>query len=130
MKTTKHNANNNIISNLQPNNKLNKKKTIAELIENLKREHAFWSYKPSDYSTISDDFIIEKVLIHLDIDDIIKLNKIFSQRKIIKVWKEKLIPQQFTYKNLNRFYAFWLFEIKNPDTYIDNYLNKYLKKTS
>ena len=103
---------------------VSKNKIFLELLESLKKENAFWSYNLKNLETISDDVLIEKVLIHLDIDDIIKLYNLYPKNKILKIWKEKLLPQKYKYHNLNRFYAFWLFEIKNPDKYINDYLKK------
>ena len=93
-----------------------------ELLESLKEEHAFWSYNFKNQEEINNDILIEKVLLHLDIEDIIKLYNMFSIQKILKIWKEKLLVQNFKYRNLNRFYAFWLFEINEPEKYINNYL--------
>ena len=101
---------------------LHKKEGVSELIERLKQEHAFWSYNIKNTDEISEDLIIEKVLIHLDIEDVIKLYHLFPKRKIINVWKNKLLPQESIYNSLNRFYAFWLFDIKNPDKYIKAHL--------
>ena len=103
---------------------MSKTKHKRELFEKLKQEHAFWSYNTKTTKEINDDFLIEKVLIHLDIDDIIKLYNMYPKQKIINIWEKKLLPQEFMYYNLNRFYAFWLFEIENPDKYIRNYLRR------
>jgi hypothetical protein len=43
------------------------------ILNSLKKLNAFWSYNNSDISekTISDEMLIEKSLIHLDIDDML-----------------------------------------------------------
>lgn len=102
--------------------KSNKKETVAELFEKLKQVHAFWSFNDRDVDEIEDDFLIEKVLVHLDIDDIIKLYHLFPEKDIMQVWKRKLLPNNEIYSSLNRFYAFWLFGIKDPDNYIKKFL--------
>jgi len=93
------------------------KKAVSELLGKLRQEHAFWSYNIKNLNKISDDLIIEKVLVHLDIEDIIKLYHLFPKKHIMQVWKEKLLSNNETYYSLNRFYAFWLFDIKNSDRY-------------
>ncbi len=99
----------------------NKQKDKSELLEHLKKLHAFWSYQ-QETDQISDDLLIEKVLIHLDIDDIVKLNHLYPKEKIFKIWEDKLLTQNSIYYSLNRFYAFWLFGIKKPDKFINDYL--------
>jgi len=44
------------------------------LFRHLKKEHAFWSYDPAlvTLARMGDDFLIEKVLYHLDWDDIMR----------------------------------------------------------
>lgn len=94
------------------------------LTENLKREIVFWSYDQPSLSEISDDILIEKVLLHLDIDDIKLLFLLFPGKKIQSVWKESMLSQEPMYHQLNRLYAFLFFGIKNPDRYIRNFKNK------
>ena len=55
---------------------------------------AFWSYDPKSVSLarMGDNFLIEKVLYHLDWDDILKLFEIYPKKQIKNVWKEKLCP--------------------------------------
>jgi len=36
-----------------------------ELINRLKKEHAFWSVDPSSLAVIPDEVLIEKILLHL-----------------------------------------------------------------
>lgn len=109
---------------------LNKNKTADELVEKLKQKHVFWSYKFNDDNEkrIADDVLIENVLLHLDIEDIIKLYHLFPKKNIMQVWKKKLLPNNEIYASLNRFYAFWLFDIKDPDGYINKAL-KALQQT-
>ena len=42
----------------------------AELFRKLKEKNCFWSYDLSKMDDISDEALIEYVLLHLDIDDI------------------------------------------------------------
>lgn len=106
------------MDNIQLRNILEKK-----LIE----ENAFWSYDKSSIVIIPDDVFIENVLLHLDIEDVQALFSIFPKKKIQKVWQEVVLSREPLYHNLNRLYAFLLFDIKDPDRYIRFYKNKHIK---
>lgn len=101
-----------------------------EFVEKLKKENAFWSYENHKLIEISDEALIVNVLLHLDIEDIHALFKLYSKAAIQKVWKEQMLSQEPMYHGLNRFYAFHLFNIKNPDRYIREFKNKRLKSLS
>jgi len=90
-------------------------------------ENAFWSYDKSSIVMIPDDVLIEKVLLHLDIEDVQDLFSLFPKKKIQKVWQEVILSREPLYHNLNRLYAFLLFDIKHPDRYIRYYKNKHIK---
>jgi hypothetical protein len=104
-----------------------KEEIYMDLISKLHQEKAFWSYDTSKIENISDDALIAGVLLHLDIDDIFILFKLFPKRKIQKVWKDKMLAQEPMYHGLNRLYSFLLFDIKHPDKYIREYKNKRYK---
>ena len=97
------------------------------LEQKLIEENAFWSYDKSSIVIIPDDVLIEKVLLHLDIEDVQSLFSLFPKKKIQKVWQEVVLSRDPLYHNLNRLYAFLLFDIKHPDRYIRIYKNKYIK---
>ena len=99
------------------------------LFRHLKKEHAFWSYDPASVtlSRMEDDFLIEKVLYHLDWDDIMKLFEIYPKTHIKEVWKNKLCPLGNYFDKMNILYAAVLFDIKNPKRYIKIQGNRYLK---
>lgn len=97
------------------------------LVQKLKKENAFWSYDNAAIDLISDDELIEKVLIHLDIEEIFALFRMFPKRKIQKVWQERMLSQEPMFHGLNRLYAFLLFDIKNPDRYIRDFKNRRYK---
>ena len=103
---------------------------IFRLVEHLKEEHAFWSYREVESTKIDEDLLIEKVLLHLDIEDVVEMLKILPFEKISRVWHKSLLPLTPGYYSLNRFYAFWLFGIKDPNKYIENYLTSYKKQQS
>lgn len=106
---------------------MNKEQLHKELVKKLLRENAFWSYDKSGIMNISDDVLIEKVLVHLDIDDIKKLFKLYPKTKIQRVWKATMLSQEPLFHGLNRLYSFLLFGIKHPDRYIREYINKRYK---
>jgi hypothetical protein len=108
--------------------KMSNEEIHEDLISKLEEEHVFWSYDKSKTGNISDEVLIENVLLHLDIDDILLLFKLFPGRKIQKVWKDKMLTQEPLYHGLNRLYSFLLFNIKNPDRYIRDFKNKHYKK--
>lgn len=97
------------------------------LITKLHEEHTFWSYDNPSRDQIPDDILISNVLLHLDIDDITSLFKLFPKRMIKKVWKEKMLAQEPMYHGLNRLYAGLFFGIKNPDRYIRDFKNNRYK---
>ena len=111
-----------------PNDK--KYNTKRLLFRHLKKEHAFWSYalKSVSLAQMEDDFIIEKVLYHLDWDDILKLFEIYPKKQIKKVWKEKLCPLGQYFGRMNILYASALFDVKNSERYIRIQRNKHIKK--
>ena len=102
----------------------------SDLISWLKQENCFWSYNESDIQSISDDILIEKTLIHLDIKEIDLLFKLYPFNKIKKVWKERLIPQEEYLYTLNRFLAWFYFNIKEPDRYLKSMSTRYYNRLS
>ena len=56
-----------------------------ELLAKLKQEHCFWSYNEDSIKDIPDDMLIEKTLLHLDLDDINRLFLIYPFKKIKRV---------------------------------------------
>jgi len=104
-------------------NKLLRKRLEKKLID----ENAFWSYDKSSIDIIPDDVLIEKVLLHLDIEDVQSLFLIFPKKEIKKVWQEIVLPREPLYHNINRLYAFLFFNIEHPDRYIRYYKNKHIK---
>lgn len=93
------------------------------LIRKLQREHVFWSYeKPR---RIRDDILIEKTLVHLDIEDINQLFLLFPKEKIRTVWEEKVLPIGGSYRSVNLLFAYLYFDIKDPEAYLEEQLHKH-----
>ena len=99
------------------------------LFRRLKKANVFWSYDPKSvtFARMDDDFLIEKVLYHLDWEDILRLFEIYPQKQIKEVWKNKLCPLGDYFGRMNVLYASVLFDIKNPERYIKVQRKKFIK---
>jgi len=95
----------------------NPERIKRDLIRKLRREKAFWYGNPSN-NQISDEELMEKVLLYLDIGDIDTLFTVFSRKKIRSVWKESIIHQGPAFYKLNVLYGFLYFDIEDPERYI------------
>lgn len=100
------------------------------LIQKLKAENCFWSYAGGSIDNISDDMLIEKTLVYLDLSDINMLFKLFPYSKIKRVWLDELVPQGEYLYTLNRFLAWYYFDIKHPDQYLKSMMTRHLNKLS
>ena len=83
-----------------------------ELLAKLKQEHCFWSYNENLIKDIPDDMLIEKTLLHLDLEEINQLFLIYPFKKIKQVWLDYLVPQAEYLYTLNRFFAWYYFKAK------------------
>lgn len=101
-----------------------------ELLAKLKQEHCFWSYNEDSIKDIPDDMLIEKTLLHLDLDDINRLFLIYPFKKIKQVWLDYFIPQEEYLYTLNRFFAWYYFKAKKPDAYIKSMATRHFNKLS
>ena len=84
------------------------------LFRKLKKETCFWSYDVS----ISDEALIEHVMLYLDIDDIDKLFPLFGYKKVKRVWLDCVAPQGEMYRPFNILYAWYYFGAKRPEAYV------------
>lgn len=105
-----------------------KSKIRHEILRQLIDENRFWSYDVSNESLISDEEIIEKTLVYLDLEQIKQIFKIFSFNKIKRVWIDRLVPQDDYYHTLNRFFAWYYFKSKSPDKYLKSLKTRHLNK--
>lgn len=108
-----------------------KAKMIKEqLIFELQKEKAFWSYLPISISpsTINDELLIAYTLRYLDLSEIELLYMIFTPRKTKLAWKKFLIPEGEYLYTLNRFLAWYYFGAKKPDAYIKSLQTRHLNK--
>ncbi|PSJ75851.1 hypothetical protein C7N43_16690 [Sphingobacteriales bacterium UPWRP_1] len=93
-----------------------------QLIQNLRRLGAFWSYAPQ--APIPDAVLIEEVLRWGDVAEIQALFRLYATAEIRKVWRETLIPDTRIYPH-NYYLALIFFNIKNPKRYILPLQKKY-----
>lgn len=94
----------------------------------LKKEHAFWSYDVDSIKAqdIPDDQLIALTLRHLDLSEIKLLFSIYSLQKIKTAWRNLLVPEGEYLYTLNRFFAWYYFKAKNPDSYLKSLQTRHL----
>ena len=88
------------------------------LFRKLKKENCFWSYDLSKMKSISDESLIEHVLLHLDIEDINQLFQLFGYKKVKRVWLDRVAPQGAMFRPYNILYAWYYFGAKRPEAYV------------
>jgi hypothetical protein len=99
-----------------------KRKALAKVIA----PYAFWSYEPlSDPSKISDEKLIEAVLLHGNDPLRMHLLSLFSKSKIKDIWEQRLIIQGSRIYNVNKRIASNLLHIANPEYYIQQAYKKH-----
>lgn len=79
---------------------------------------SFWSYSDVTEETISDEDLIEKTFIHLDMDDIRLLFELFPLRFVRRVWEDRMAGQGAYLYSLNMMIAQYYFNIHNPKTFL------------
>ena len=99
-----------------------------QLVNMLKVQNSFWSYAPSDWQNIPDDMLIEKTLIYLDLPQIDQLIAAYGKNRVKNVFRERLIPQEDYLYTLNRFLAWYYFDVKQPDRYLRQQATRQLNK--
>jgi hypothetical protein len=102
----------------------------AKLLDKLRGENAFWSYSQESVgiATIHDDQLIAMSMRYLDLPEIGELFRIFSIKKIKEAWKRLLVPEGEYLYTLNRFFAWYYFDAKNPDAYLKNLQTRHLNR--
>ncbi len=100
------------------------------LLDLLKEENAFWSYNNDSVNleTIKDNQLIALTLRHLDLSEIKQLFLIFSQKTIKKAWIELLVPEGDYLYTLNRFFAWYYFKAKRPDSYLKSLQTRHFNR--
>lgn len=97
------------------------------LFEQLKREHAFWSYDQESVSLdrISDDQLFALTLRYLDLDDINAMFATLPYKAIKKSWLKNLVPEGEYLINLNYLLALKYFKAKRPAKYLKSMETRY-----
>ena len=98
------------------------------LIEQLRKEHAFWSYNPSSVQEVSDDLLVEWVMLYLDIDDINLLFQLLPFNCIKRAWLRNVVSQGERYYQLNVFFAWYYFNVKDPRRYVKSMATRAINK--
>lgn len=98
------------------------------LIERLKQEHCFWSFNQDSIKSISDNVLVEMVMIHLDIDDINLLFRMLPYAKVKRAWLENVVAQGERYHLMNTFFAWYYFHAKRPQSYVKAMATKMLNR--
>ena len=98
------------------------------LIDRLKEEHCFWSYEQSSVGELSDELLVELVLLHLDIEDIDLLFQILPYKTVKQAWLDNVVSQGERYYLLNVFFAWYYFSVKNPKRYVKAMATRALNK--
>lgn len=100
------------------------------LFHKLKEENSFWSYDMSAVTlkNIGDDLLIALTMRYLDLEEIKSLFSIYSYRKIKDAWKRHLVPEGEYLYTINRFFAWYYFKAKNPDSYLKSLITRHQNK--
>ena len=89
------------------------------LIHELTDMNVCWPYKEADTEKLSDEWLIEKILLHSDLDSIYRLFDIFPEAYIRSIWEQRLLPDRNNY-SMNLLFALLLFHIDNPEQYLQS----------
>ena len=99
-----------------------------QLFRKLKKENCLWSYDVSKMHDISDEALIEHVLLYLDIEDIDLLFPLFGYKKVKRVWLDRVAPQGAMFRNFNILYAWYYFGAKRPEAYVKSIETRYMNR--
>lgn len=108
-------------------------KIKKQLFDKLIKENIFWSYNMSatGLGDVPDELLIALTYKYLDISEINLLKEVYPFNKLKSSWKKYLLPEGAYLYSLNRFLAWYCFNIKNPDSYLKGmetrHFNKLLK---
>ena len=111
---------------LRSKQKINRTKSV--LLEKLKEEKAFWSYSPESVTleNLDDYRLIAYTMRYLDLPEIKLLFSIFSRKKIKTAWRALLVPEGDYLYTLHRFFAWYYFDAKKPDSYLKSLQTRHL----
>ena len=99
-----------------------------QLFRKLKKENCFWSYDVSKMKSISDESLIEHVLLYLDIDEINMLFPLFGYKKVKRVWLDRVAPLGAMFRQYNILYAWYYFGAKRPEAYVKSIETRHMNR--
>lgn len=99
-----------------------------QLYRKLKKENCFWSYDVSKMRSISDESLIEYVLLYLDIKDIDQIFLLFGYKKVKRVWLDRVAPQGEMFRPYNILYAWYYFGAKRPEAYVKSIETRHMNR--
>ena len=98
------------------------------LFRRLKEENSLWSYDVSKIKSISDEALIEHVMLYLDIDDINRLFPLYGYKKVKRVWLDRVAPQGAMFRAYNILYAWYYFGAKRPEAYVKSIETRHINR--
>jgi len=99
-----------------------------ELLCKLKENNCLWSYDVSKMDSISDEALIEHVLMYLDIPDINQLFRLFGHKRVKRVWLDRVAPLGERFRVYNVLYAWYYFGAKRPEAYVKSIETRYMNR--
>ena len=99
-----------------------------QLFRKLKKENCFWSYDVSKMKSISDEALIEHVMLYLDIEDIDKLFSLFGFKKVKRVWLDRVAPQGEMFRPFNILYGWYHLGAKRPEAYVKSIETRHINR--
>ena len=99
-----------------------------QLFRKLKKENCFWSYDVSKMKSISDEALIEYVMLYLDIEDVNQLFSLFGYKKVKRIWLDRVAPQGAMFRQFNILYAWYYFGAKRPEAYVKSIETRHINQ--
>jgi hypothetical protein len=87
--------------------------------------YAFWSYVPVDSDKVSDERLIEAVLLYGNDALRLRLFKLFNADRIREVWEQRLVIQGNRLYNINKKIASEFLHLSDPEYHIQQAYKKY-----
>ena len=91
--------------------------TKDDLFDMIKNDHLFWSYDVKSGSDVSDELLIEHVLIYSDVEVIHALFLVYGNDRVRRVWERRIVPDS-RYKRLNVYLGRIFFDIEDIGVFI------------
>ena len=92
--------------------------TKSDFVKIVAEKGFLWSYKIDNLDNFPDAILIEQVLRYGDVPEIMQLFRLFDDKKIKKVWIEKLLPDN-RLKAHNYYLARVFFYMDEPEKFFE-----------